>query len=213
MKFRALCFAAPLLAAVVIGQAEARAPAQIDYLGKPAQMAALSQPGPVVLAKQQTRGALTSYGYGEAKAPASGPIIDLRGSFEDAPLAPAKREFQVQPQAPAPVQIEGPIDLTPPPPAGEEAALLGGDDSFAYAPPPAGLYLVQVGAFSVRDNAERTRQRASAAGDVTIDTIERQAGLLYRVRVGPWPSREAAERALATVSELGFSDARVTTAD
>jgi cell division septation protein DedD len=212
MKFRALSFAAPLLAAVIIGQADARAPAAIEYAGKPAtQMAALNQPGPVVLAKQQTRGSLTSYGYGQADAPASGPLIDLRGSFEDAPLAPAKREPYLQP--PAPVEIQGPVDVRPP--VGEETALLGtaADDSFAYAPPPAGLYLVQVGAFSMRDNAERTRDRASAAGTVLIDTVERDAGVLYRVRVGPWPSRDAAEKALLTVTDLGFSDARVTTAD
>ncbi len=165
-----------------------------------------------MFAKQQTRGSLTSYGYGQAAAPASGPIIDLRGSFEDAPLAPAKRETYSQP--PAPVEIQGPVDVRPP--AGEETALLGAaaDDSFAYAPPQAaGLYLVQVGAFAVRDNAERTRERASAAGAVLIDTVERDAGVLYRVRVGPWPSRDAAEKALLTVTDLGFADARVTTAD
>jgi cell division septation protein DedD len=46
-----------------------------------------------------------------------------------------------------------------------------------------------------------------------MDIVERPVGALYRVRVGPWPSREAAEAARATVVDLGFADARVTTAD
>ena len=204
--------ATSLFVAFMMGtSALARTPANIEYAStQPTKVAALGQP--LTLEAKNKRGALATYDYGKVATQPSGPTIDLRGAFSDEPVAPKSRlSFE-----PAPVaEPEGPLDITPPW-SGQEDALLGAPAAEPvnnYAAPPRGLYLVQVGAFSVRDNAERTRDRASAAGAVLMDVVDRPAGSLYRVRVGPWPSREAAEAARAAVADLGFADARVTTAD
>jgi cell division septation protein DedD len=222
----AFLLALPLLIATATLARAERAPAAIEYSNAPAhstQMAALEPARPIALAKAK-RGVLTSYGYGAQDAPASGPTIDLRGSFPDAPVVAQRSVYK--PTAYTPPVASGPVDITAPPVTPADDRLLGADDAPAYQPPvaapavytpaaapPRGLYLVQVGAFSQRANAERTRDRAGSVGAVLIDTIERQSGALYRVRVGPWPSRDAAEAARASVVELGFADARVTQAD
>ena len=55
--------------------------------------------------------------------------------------------------------------------------------------PPAGqarMY-IQVGAFSARENAEQISRKlaASGYGPVLIERLQRQSGLLFRVRIGP----------------------------
>jgi len=73
------------------------------------------------------------------------------------------------------------------------------------APKPAiaaaGGFVVQAGAFSTRDRADRVAR--VIGGDVT------SSGGLYRVRVGPYSSRQAAEASLAKVKAAGYSDARI----
>ncbi|MDE3135602.1 MAG: septal ring lytic transglycosylase RlpA family protein [Acidobacteriota bacterium] len=64
--------------------------------------------------------------------------------------------------------------------------------------PTSGDFTVQVGAFAVRQNAERLRVRlGSKWGPVFIQEYDSPSGLLYRVRVGEVKSEEAARR-LAT---------------
>jgi rare lipoprotein A len=71
-------------------------------------------------------------------------------------------------------------------------------------------FMVQVGAFASAANANRVRQRVSAAGDVTIDALPSAGGgEVFRVRVGPWASRAAAERALGVIQAEGLSGAVV----
>jgi rare lipoprotein A len=63
--------------------------------------------------------------------------------------------------------------------------------------PLEGFFGVQVGAFSVQDNADRLRARlAERYSSVTIVPVSLPNGRFYRVRVGRLPS-EAAARALA----------------
>jgi rare lipoprotein A len=77
--------------------------------------------------------------------------------------------------------------------------------------PEEGRFVVQVGAFSDLANAHRVRDAVSAAGPVTIDVRRSSAGLeLFRVRVGPWASAEAADRARQELASRGFSEAVVT---
>jgi cell division septation protein DedD len=222
----AFWFSIPLLFAMAHEARAERAPAAVEYASvKPQQVAALDPAKPIVMAKT-TRGALTSYGYGAAKAPASGPTIDLRGAFGDAPVAAPRVSYappldipdepRAAPAAMAAPPAAGPLDISPPMP--QDADLLGAaDEAPLEASAPAasihGLYLVQVGAFAVRANAERTRERAQSVGAVLVDTVARPAGALYRVRIGPWPSRDAAEEALSSAIDLGFTDARVTTGE
>lgn len=59
----------------------------------------------------------------------------------------------------------------------------------------AGFFGVQVGAFQVRDNAERFRdQLAAHYSNVSVSTYDSPTGTFYRVRVGRVASEEAAQQ-------------------
>jgi rare lipoprotein A len=69
----------------------------------------------------------------------------------------------------------------------------------------AGSTIVQVAAFST---AERAKSAASKLGGQVA-----QAGRLWRVRLGPFASREEASAALGKAKAAGYSDARIQRAD
>jgi peptidoglycan lytic transglycosylase len=66
---------------------------------------------------------------------------------------------------------------------------------------PTGRWGVQIGAFATRDHADRQRNRALSYGHSVW--LEPYDGLT-RVKVGPFPSRASAERALASLESEGF---------
>jgi rare lipoprotein A len=115
---------------------------------------------------------------------------------------------------PAPVNMreqEGPRSLLPAP--SSAPVLAGGleDDDAPYAPAPpsyasAGGFYVQVGAYSDLTNAHRVRDAVEAAGPVVVDIRQTATGELFRVRVGPWGSREDAEAARRTLVSLGYGE-------
>jgi peptidoglycan lytic transglycosylase len=77
----------------------------------------------------------------------------------------------------------------------------------------ADLYL-QVGAFADRKNAERLSQRVGALGpDAAIQVSEaakdQADGPVYRVRIGPLPSVEAADRLTRELTNMGVLDSQV----
>jgi|GEM_PF-536849 len=64
-----------------------------------------------------------------------------------------------------------------------------------------GDWAVQVASFGSKDAASQVRARLEALGHVVADDeIVRGQSLLYRLRTGPYPSRAAAEQALAQIS-------------
>jgi len=68
---------------------------------------------------------------------------------------------------------------------------------------PAAMHLyVQVGTFSIRENAERLKDRLSATGNPTISPIDSKGQILYRVRLGPFNDVSAANSALAGPSRV-----------
>lgn len=68
---------------------------------------------------------------------------------------------------------------------------------------------VQAGAFVRRDNAVRLGARLSVFGSTSITESVKGRQVYYRVRLGPVPSVEDADRLLATLVENGHRDARV----
>lgn len=136
-------------------------------------------------------------------------------------LGPAPRPMNADaaplpvPPPPAPVQTaqqDGPLALTPyraeDNSAANDAAYTVSEP--AYAPPPAaasGGYFVQIGAFSDLSNAHRVRETVASAGPVNVDTRQTTSGELFRVRMGPFPSRDAAEAARIQVADLGYREA------
>jgi hypothetical protein len=75
----------------------------------------------------------------------------------------------------------------------------------APAPAPGILYRVQVGAYSIKANADKQLARVKAAGFTDAFIAEVDGGTLYRVQVGAYSIRENADRQLARVKAAGFS--------
>ena len=63
---------------------------------------------------------------------------------------------------------------------------------------------VQVGSFAERDNAARLSDWCREQGyDVKIVTATQESGTLYRVRVGPFATRDGARSAVAELALRG----------
>jgi rare lipoprotein A len=123
-------------------------------------------------------------------------------------LGPAPRRVAADALEAAPLAEPEELEPAPTPAvAGPGADLAGAPGEDART--PAGGYVVQVGAFADLANAHRVRQAAAAAGPVTVDVRATASGELFRVRVGPWSTREQAEAALRTLAALGYADAIV----
>lgn len=64
-----------------------------------------------------------------------------------------------------------------------------------------GNWVVQVASFGSPDSASQVRARLEALGHIVArDEIVRGQSLLYRLRTGPYPSREAAQQALEQIT-------------
>lgn len=98
------------------------------------------------------------------------------------PVAPAAAVAEQAPPAPAPV-----VEPSPP------AAAASPRPSPEPAAPAAGGFVVQVGTFGQKDNAERLVRTLKGRGFAAqVSPTSRGGKTLYRVRVGPAGSREAA---------------------
>ncbi len=105
----------------------------------------------------------------------------------------------------------------PEPDAEPPAPTAGGpEQAGAQAPPdpsaaavsaaPAGRWAVQVGSFSARDNADRLSDWCREQGyGVRVLALPDNGRTLYRVRVGPYASRNEARSAVAELALLGRS--------
>jgi len=123
--------------------------------------------------------------------------------------------------------------LAPPPganaaPSPPAPALAGADSSAKERPPRARAtteepidgvvsqgparktkIFVQAGAFSQFENANRVRAMLSAIGPVKVTSVLINGRDLFRVRVGPMASVAEADHMLNSVTQAGFSDARI----
>lgn len=114
--------------------------------------------------------------------------------------------FDPEPRGTAPVSVRIPgEDETPfapkPPPKKVEPA----KKAETPPPPPAEEFVVQVGAFANPQAAIAKLKSAKMPY-----TTEAMQGNLTRVRAGPFPSRDAADKALEQLKGLGFQPGAVT---
>lgn len=105
---------------------------------------------------------------------------------------------------------EGPRALLPPH-SPEHAELSGAPVAQAPVYPSSpGAFFVQVGAFSDPLNARRVRDAVSSAGPVVVDSRTSASGAeLFRVRVGPYATREEADGARRSLGALGYGESVV----
>lgn len=76
---------------------------------------------------------------------------------------------------------------------------------------PAGNIFIQAGAFSDIANAQRLTTNIGAGLPVKIEEARVNGGDFFRVLVGPFPSRDMAERERAGLSNAGIVDGFITT--
>ncbi len=74
--------------------------------------------------------------------------------------------------------------------------------------PSNGIFL-QVGSFSRLENVERLKTRLKSLAQIQVTPLERKGKTLYRVRMGPFESRDAALDLKSKVAGLGISDAKI----
>jgi DedD protein len=140
-----------------------------------------------------------------AKPAASAPLV----------AAPTTSVASAAPSAePAPVRTSEaapppkPVVTAAPTPAPKPAA------ETKPAPPvaqPAGRFVVQIGAFAEASAVRDVRSKAEKAGLATFtQTVSTADGQRTRVRVGPFASREEAEKAAAQAKAAGLGSAVLT---
>jgi DedD protein len=88
------------------------------------------------------------------------------------------------------------------------AAILDGQPADAKPAAPSGEYLVLIGAFSNEANVKNLKAKLAEQGIKTFsEPLDTPQGKKTRVRAGPFPSREAAEKALEKMQRIGVSGA------
>jgi DedD protein len=129
----------------------------------------------------------------EPRSPRNTPALEIP-SKDNAPALPAP----APPKAPATLPSTPPAEPKASPSAPSKPAVASAPA--AQAAPPLEGFAVQVGAFKDEDKLKQARDKLVAAG--IRHYIERrgtQSGELTRLRAGPFPTREAADKALAAV--------------
>jgi DedD protein len=142
---------------------------------------------------------LRSYTITLAEEPHSGGVSARGGPEQPAPLpaAPAAAATSV----PAPLAAEEATGASAPPPAATTAppahpppthpAPTAGTAQRAGTAETSGAYVVQLGSFASRANADRLARQVHAQG-FPVSVSQGSSGRLYRVRVGPAHDRAAA---------------------
>jgi DedD protein len=129
--------------------------------------------------------------------------------------APAVAPAQTAAQSTAAAGTTGPAAAVAPTPAGaqspkvESATLSPKIESKPADSPKLEGFVVQVGAFRDESKLAQAREKLAAAGVVHYtERLESKGGALTRLRAGPFPTREAAEAALAKLKR-GSLDGKV----
>jgi rare lipoprotein A len=118
------------------------------------------------------------------------------------PVAPVQAEWPATPRSPAVAQDQTPVPFGK---AGPTIATL------ASASPAAsnGGFYVQTGSFSTAENAERQRGQVRSYGSSEISQASASGRDVYRVRLGPYTTADAAGIVADRLKRSGYGDARV----
>ena len=167
--------------------------------------APLALPPPAVVANAPVRPASQP-----ARSPADDMITEPREAEPSRPAA-----VETRPAAPKPAPESPSVAARPVAPpakvavqdgARARALLEGSAPPSAASAAGAARYVVQVGAFADPAAAQDTRQKMEKLGLKTYTQVaSTAAGGRTRVRVGPFPTREEADRALARARGAGLS--------
>ncbi len=81
------------------------------------------------------------------------------------------------------------------------------------AAPASGNFVLQVAAYTTEADAQSRRDKLAAAGvtNAYVENAVANGKTAYRLRVGPFPTREAAEAAQARLRQLGYNNGLIFT--
>lgn len=169
------------------------------------------EPVPAPVASAPVRTEVTA----EAPAKPTARVISVDGekapaSVPDKPVKAAEKPAEKVAEKPVDKPAEKPAAKQEKPVAKSDdakraAAILAGGDN-KPAPKAGGEYLVLIGAFSNEANVSNLKSKLGEQGIKTFsEALETPQGKKTRVRAGPFPSREAAEKALEKMQRIGVS--------
>ena len=208
---------APTAASAPVATAAERAPA-----ARAASAVAASVPANPPAPTEPAAGVQPKVGASAAPAEPAQPARVAPGpaateSKRNPPAAPARPAPSAQAQtkaiagarnALAALEGKSPAQISV---AQAEAALAHGQPTPEDAAPSKARFVVQAGAFADAHAAQAVRARIEKAGLKTYtQVVDTAQGKRIRVRVGPFPTRDAAEQALAKLRRLGLSGAVLT---
>ena len=180
-------------------QPPARAASVVAQAAPPASAAASAVPEPPV-----------AVASAPAVAAASAPAAAALPAAVDRPAAAASRAAPAAARAPAPAPAEAlsrdarrAQDLLEGKPVA--AAAPQASDAAAADEPKAARFVVQAGAYTDPASLRQARQKVEKLGLKTYtQVIETEGGSRTRVRVGPFATRDEAERAAARIKSAGL---------
>lgn len=168
--------------------------------GKPADEASgqIADPNkPMYGSKDAVRKANSEFEREAAKPPPADELQKVVDTIQAQGNAPAPAPATTSPAAPPPVN-----SAAPPAQAAAPAPALPGEEKF--------VYYLQAGAFREAADAENTRAKLALLGfEATISDRSTEAGVLHRVRMGPFAQVEAMNKVRAKLSENGIDVAVV----
>lgn len=135
-----------------------------------------------------------------------GGVSEQMAAMRDAPSTPPRTTVAAAPPPPPPPQT---VAARPAPASAPAPSITTIATGTAPAAPAAPGYFVQAGAFSTVDGAERVRATLARFGDSAVSQTSFGPTNLYRVRLGPFASADAAQSAMGRVQQAGYRDARV----
>ena len=162
------------------------------------------------------------YGNKEAARAANKQVAGKGKPAEDDPLGAAVAAIEADKQAsavapatpaPAPAPVPKSVPAAPPAsvaerpgaaeaPAANVAPVVAGEEKISYH--------LQAGAFREMTDAENTRAKLALLGfEASISERVNDSGILYRVRIGPFPQPEAMNKARAKLIDNGIDVAIV----
>ncbi len=162
---------------------------------------------------------------GTVEAPAARPAatgapgnkpVDTTAAPSAAAEAPVPAAPPAQPERPAETGKTVPEKPAPSRPEARSddgavalALLEGRSPPKSTAPKPSsGSFILQVAAYTTESDAQARREKLAAAGvtNAYVENAVANGKTAYRLRVGPFPTRDAAEAAQARLRQLGYNN-------
>jgi rare lipoprotein A len=162
----------------------------------------------------EQRSALDKYIAGRRGPPA---VVATAQATPPPPPTPAVTVYPSNPRSPAvaPMEASGGAGAAPPP-AGTlgsgrptVASIASSAATSAISPQSMSGFYVQTGAFSTMGNAEKQRGLITSYGSTEISPASSGGREVYRVRLGPYSTQEAAGMVADRLRRSGYGDARV----